>query len=525
MLNKGRIIIVDDDTLILNLLEDILTEKSYEIVKFQTSTDALLYAYENPPDLFLLDINMPDINGIDLCREIKKRPALQTSPVIFISGILEAREKALGFEVGGADYITKPFIAMDVLSRVKTHINLKKSMEEILNFNKNLEKEIRKRTGELEKAKEEAEKANEAKSLFISQINHELRTPLNGILGMFSLLKKDEKDEERKELYLDLADYAAKHLSFLINDMLDYTQLENRSMRFRYAPFSVASLFKRLNDMFTPLCREKEMLLEICHPDNPCFFTGDEDRFLQIMNNLLTNAVKYASKGKIMVSYSCKEGQINVAVSDEGPGIPEDIKNDVFKPFVQKNTLYLRGQGGLGLGLAITHSLITAMDGSIDFESSREGTFFHFHLPEHPKNIAPSKEPETVLPLPPLSILLVEDDPVSIYYLERILEDAECRVTQVINGTEALEELSDNSFDLILMDIGLPEISGLQVIQQIRKINKDFRIPVLAVTAYCRKEDVERFLQAGFSDVLAKPVREPDLMVMIRKYAAINEKM
>ena len=517
-MDNGLVVIVDDDIIIVNLLKDILSENGYDVVSFESPTDVEAYALDNPPDLFLLDINMPEIDGLELCRKLKGNPGLEKIPVIFISGALEGREKAKGFDAGGSDYISKPFIARDVLSRVRTHIQLKQSMEEVLSFNSKLEIEIEKRTRELQLAKEKAEKANDAKTLFISQINHELRTPLNGILGMLNLLSKKSPDQELNELYLELADYSARHLSFLINNMLDYTQLENESMIFYYIPFSVKELFNKLENLYKHKCLEKGIVLEIHHPDGSDVFTGDQDRILQVLNNLLTNAVKYASQGTIELRYACDNG-LTVSISDDGPGIPEEIREDIFKPFIQEKRQYEKGQNGLGLGLAISKSLVTAMAGSIECTSGEKGTEFTFHIPEHEANCRTESGPDRNPDLHSLSVLLVEDDVVSIYYLEKVLEDAGCRVVQVINGQEALEELTHNSFDLVLMDIGLPGISGLQVLKDIHKIKADFQIPVIAVTAFCQKEDIRHFYESGFADVLVKPVSEKELLRKIQIHA------
>ena len=516
-MDNGQIIIVDDDIFIVNLLQDILSEKSYHVVPFNSSSQVLGYALDNPPDLFLLDINMPGIDGLELCRMIKNEPALEPVPVIFISGALEGREKARGFDVGGSDYITKPFVAKDVLSRVRTHIRLKKSMEEILNFNVKLESEIEKRTRELKIEKERAEKANAAKSLFLSQINHELRTPLNGILGMLHLLKKNNSDEESNELYLNLADYSAKHLSFLINNMLDYTQLENHTILFRYRELSVRTIFENLESLYITQCREKGVTLKICHPELSGPFVGDLDRLLQILNNLVNNAIKYSEKGEILIKYTYEKG-LDVSIKNEGPEIPEDIREEIFKPFVTQANRYVKDQSGLGLGLAIVQNLVLAMDGSIDFTSGNHDTVFHIHIPEHEANGENTREPKDDRELKSLSVLLVEDDVVSMYYLEKLLEDSGCRVVQVINGEEALAELIENTYDLVLMDIGLPELSGLQVMNDIRKIKEDFQIPVIAVTAFSQKEDIHRFYQSGFSDILIKPVSEKNLFSTIKKY-------
>ncbi|OQY30821.1 MAG: hypothetical protein B6241_15265 [Spirochaetaceae bacterium 4572_59] len=509
-----KIYIVDDNYIILDLLQDILEEDSYDIRTFIQAEPVLRESLNAPPDLFLLDIRMPGMDGISLCRKIKETKELEIIPVIFISGMIDSNEKVLAFEAGGADFITKPFISIDIQSRVRTQLKLKEFLDQTLSFNMALEDGISQRTIELQKAKEDAEKANREKDQFLSNINHELRTPLNGILGMLDLMKQKKPEDEELSLNIDLADYAAKQLSYLINDILDYMQLENKSMLFSYKTFSLSKLLNKLNHIYAPQCHEKGLDIRIESLPEDTFFAGDENRILQILNNLLTNSIKYSLTGTISIK-CVLDDELEIQVQDQGVGISEEQRPEIFKPYVQLQHSYLREKQGLGLGLAITQDLLEQMDGSIDLQSTAEGSLFTVRIPPH-------KEEGDAAPLMSFQsgkgngeIFIAEDDSISLYYMENVLEDAGYSVTTAINGKEAMEELKEKPYDLILLDISLPSYSGLQIMKELKQ---SCDTPVLAVTAYCQDSDIRQFKEAGFKDVISKPVHSSKLLEVVRTF-------
>ncbi len=512
---KGLIYLADDNEPILELLKEILEGDGYSVMGFTESRRIIEQAGIKAPDLFILDINIPDMDGITLCKRFKSTEELQMIPVIFISGMITMEDKVKGFSAGGADYITKPFIPIDVLSRVNTHITLKKSLDQTLSFNTALEEGIRSRTEELQKAKEEAEKANREKNQLLSNINHELRTPLNGILGMLDLLNQKQIEDDEVKSYIELTTYSARQLSRLINDILDYTQLENRTLYFQYKRFTLITLITLLKQKYQVQCAEKGLNFSIKTIGRGLDFSGDETRILQILDNLITNSIKYSLKGTVTVSLSVDQDLI-MTIQDQGVGIPPDKGEIIFKPYVQVQNGYIREKKGLGLGLAITKDITIQMGGTIDMTSDEQGTVFTVRIPPHQPD-EESGEPLMAKKIPGRGkILVVEDDTVSLYYMEMILCEAGYEVITGINGKEAMELLKEDNYDMALLDIGLPGFSGVDIMRAIKEEGLD--LPVLALTAYCQEEDINLFKSEGFKEVVAKPVNSKSLLETLEKF-------
>jgi len=524
------ILIIDDNQDILEILTDILEEEGHQVRTFREGENALNAALREPPELFLLDIKMPGMDGIELCGKLKQNEKTRQIPVIFISGLMDTEEKVSGFNAGGVDYITKPFQNVEVLARVNTHLQLQRSLREVRSLNQNLEQRIEERTRELRAARDEAERANKAKSDFLSNINHELRNPLNGITGMLSLLKEAEVDEET-ELHLNLAEYSAQHLSRIIQDILDYSKLDAGSMLFQYAPFDIRRVLENLCRIHSSQIRAKGLQIRLTPFTSDQLFTGDEVRITQIVLNLLSNAVKYSEKGTIEVTCRADE-DLELEIRDQGIGIPPDRQSDIFTPFLQLEETYSKKHGGTGLGLAITKNLVESMDGTIDLESSvGAGTCFRVKIPRHPATPAavpsPGKpdapgpvKPETKDTVSKGKILVTEDDTVNLFYMEQLLESRGYEVLQALDGREALEQAREHRPDLILLDMGLPGMNGIETLRRLRGM-EDFRnLPVIAVTAYTRKEDLTRFQEAGISEVISKPADRKTILSVLDKYLA-----
>ncbi len=374
------IVIVDDSEDLQRVLKMILNSNGYKIRSY---TDAEEVLRDVPglfiPDLFLLDVNLPGMDGFQLCRKLKDFPLLVQVPVIFISGLMDDMDKLEGFKAGGEDYITKPFSQSDLLARVKTHIKLRKSLLQLTQFNQVLESRIAERTRELQKAKEEAEEANRAKTNFLSNINHEMRTPLNGVLGMLNLMKGTRLDAEG-ELYLSLAEYSVNNLSVIIRDILDFSQLETRTISLDYRDFDVSSMIQKLILIQAAKAEEKGLLLKLKHSSEKKHFIGDEIRLFQILTNLVSNAIKFSHKGTITVSYTIDD-TLMLEVCDQGIGIPPDRTEDIFLPFLQIDTGLTKENRGVGLGLSIVKQLVSVMGGHIELYSNREGTCFKIFIP------------------------------------------------------------------------------------------------------------------------------------------------
>lgn len=376
-----------------------------------------------------------------------------------------------------------------------------------------LEALVDKRTRRLRQAKDAAEAADRAKTRFIANMTHELRTPMNGILGTVALLRPAlTGDLERRRL--DTLQQSAEHLLMLLNDVLDFAALEQGPLSGQAAPFALDELLGATLAMMQDYAGAKRISLTLA-PVPPARLLGHAGRLRQVLINLLSNAIKFtAEDGRVEVAVRRRQDDWLFSVEDNGIGIAPEQQRRIFQRFTQADESITRRYGGTGLGLAISARLVAAMGGRIGVESQPgRGSRFWFSLPlaEAP---APAAAPApTAPPLPSLSLLLVEDVAINQEIIAALLEQQGHLVIPAASGEEALAIAAQQAFDLILMDMHLPGMDGLETRRHIQAqpqgLNRD--TPVLALTASVGPQDIRRYLEAGISAVVAKPVQWPQL--------------
>ncbi len=383
-----------------------------------------------------------------------------------------------------------------------------------------IKEEKKKYEEQLKKAKLKAEVDSKFKSQFIANMTHEIRTPMNGIVGIIELLEDTQHTNEQKE-YIRLLRYSANRLSSLINNVLDISKIEAGKLELRNVRFSIKSLLNDVARYYKIQAGRKGLDLN-CSIDQglPDFLIGDPDKLIQVLLNLLSNAVKFTETGHVdidvkVVKKAENKVSIRFSISDTGIGIPKEKIRRIFEDFYQLETVKNRKYGGTGLGLSISRKLVQLIGSDIMVESGLgKGSTFsftaEFPVPELQDNSEGKREDSSKISMdihPVLNILVVEDESVNQKILKNLLEKNKYNVTVAENGEEALRVLEKRSFDVILMDIYMPEMNGYETAKLIRKreTSTGHYTPIIAITAAVQEGDREKYLEVGIDCCIAKP--------------------
>jgi len=557
-LDRARVLIVDDLPEKLLVYQSVLEDLDAELVIARSGTEALKLILNNDFAVVLLDVNMPGMDGLETASLIRRYRRSQRTPIIFVTAYADELQTSRGYELGAVDYILSPVIPEMLRSKVRVFIELDRAHAELARSHQALERRVAERTHELQESNErlqaeiverrrveeereaalvrekflraEAEELSRLKDEFLATMSHELRTPLNAIFGWITLLRTRRLDGATEERALETIERNSRAQKRLIEDLLDVSRIVTGKVTLELAMVDPRRIIEVSMETMLPAAQAKGIQLAAQLDANVGSLRGDSARLQQIVCNLLSNAIKFTPmSGRVEVLLSRHADQAEITVRDTGQGINPEFLPYVFDRFRQEDGSISRRHGGLGLGLAIVRHLTELHGGTAAASSDGEGhgATFTIRVPIREAAAAaqlPSDaraEPAGGPQLSGVHVLVVDDDPGAREVIANILQSFGARVSLAGSGPAALTLLFERRPHVLVADLGMPEMDGYALIEQVRALDPNLggRVPAVAVTAYASAQDRLRALHAGYQNHIAKPVEPEELAAVITSLA------
>ena len=504
---------VDDYDATRYARSQVLRHGGFDVVEVSTGKAALDTAVSARPALVILDVNLPDMSGLEVCRTLKADPRTTATPVLHVSATFTGAAHTVRALNGGADaYLTEPVEPPVLLATVNALLRARRAEEALASAL------ARERT-----AREQLEAAGRAKDQFLATLSHELRAPLHAILGWARLLRSGSLDTERAAHALGVIERNTQQQTQLIDEMLEVSRIITGQLRLDVHPMDVVAVARVALDAVRPAAEAKGLAINLLCARDAAIVFGDAARLQQVIWNLVSNAVKFTDPGgRIDVRIDATESDVRVSVADTGQGIAPEFLPYVFQRFRQADNGPARVHGGLGLGLAIVRHLVELHGGRVSANSDGlgKGATFTITLPRPGAPGLAYAGPSTVIDAPSprevltgVRVLVVDDDPDTRDVLTACLALCGATVTSADTTAAALEALARDHPAVIVSDIGMPGRDGYALIAAIRALSErdGGSVRAIAVTGYASARDEAEVLRAGYDVHLAKPV-DPDVL-------------